>query len=128
MTDPPLVLSLLPGTLAVCRLSVEEAVPDWAWSGPLASVTRTGDELSIICRADAVPEGVRCEPGWRCMKVHGPLDFGLTGILARLTAPLARGEIAVFCVSTHDTDYVMVKAERLDAAVGALRAAGCRVE
>ena len=129
MADHPvLTLSLLPDTLAVCRLAPDADVPPWAWTGEPASVTRTRDELSIVCRADAVPEGVRAEPGWRSLKVQGPLDFALTGILAALTAPLAAAGIALFAVSTFDTDYLLVKAENLDRAVHALRGAGHHVE
>lgn len=125
---PALTVSLLPDTLAVCRLAPDADVPAWAWTGEPASVTRTRDELSIVCRADAVPQGVRTEGGWRCLKVRGPLDFALTGILAALTAPLAAAGIPVFAVSTYDTDYLLVKAETLDRAAEALRGAGHRVE
>jgi hypothetical protein len=126
--QPPLTLLLLPDTLAVCRLAPDAEVPAWAWTGEPASVTRTRDELSIVCRAAAVPEGVRAEVGWRCLKVQGPLDFGLTGILAALTAPLAAAGIAIFAVSTFDTDYLLVKAENLDRAIDVLRGAGHHVE
>jgi uncharacterized protein len=128
VTAPPLRLSLLPDTLAVCRLPADAPVPPWAWTGEPASVTRTRDELSVVCRADAVPGGVPCEAGWRCLRVQGPLDFGLTGILAALTAPLAAAGIPVFAVCTYDTDCVMVKAENLERAVEALRAAEHRVD
>lgn len=124
---PALTLSLLPETLAVCRLAPDADVPAWAWTGEPASVTRTRDELSIVCGMDAVPRGVRTEGGWRCLKVDGPLDFALTGILAALTAPLAAAGIALFAVSTYDTDYLLVKAENLDRATEALRGAGHRV-
>lgn len=121
MAHPP-TLTLLADTLAICRLPADAPVPAWAWSGEPASVTRTRDELSIVCRADAVPEGVQCEAGWRCLKVEGPLDFGLTGILAAITAPLAAGGIPVFAV------YVMVKADQLANAVDVLRGAGHRID
>ncbi|HEX2206219.1 MAG TPA: ACT domain-containing protein [Longimicrobium sp.] len=120
-------LSLLSETLAVCRLGPDAPVPDWAWTGEPASVTRTCDELSIVCRADAVPDGVRREDGWRCLKVQGPLDFALTGIMARLTEPLAAAGISVFVLSTYDTDYVMVRAQNLERATDALRGAGHRI-
>jgi uncharacterized protein len=124
---PALPLSLLPETLAVCRLAADAPVPAWAWTGEPASVTRTREELSIVCRAGAVPEGVDAEQGWRCLKVEGPLDFALTGILAALASPLAAAGVALFALSTFDTDYLLVKAETLDRAVEALRAAGHRV-
>ena len=58
-----LTLSLLEDTLAVCRLSAEAGVPEWAWAGEPASVTRTRDELSIVCREAVVPAGVRARAG-----------------------------------------------------------------
>jgi hypothetical protein len=129
MADPAaLTLSLLSDTLAVCRLPADAPVPAWAWTGEPASVTRTRDELSVVCRAQAVPDGVRAETGWRCLKVQGPLDFGLTGILAALTASLAAAGIPVFALSTFDTDYLLVKAENLDRAMETLRAAGHRID
>lgn len=120
-------LTLLDDTLAVCRLTADAPVPAWAWTGEVASVTRTRDELSVVCRADAVPEDVAAERGWRCLEVEGPLDFALTGILAALASPLAAAGIPVFVVSTHDTDFLMVKAEKLESALEALRGAGHRV-
>ena len=123
-----LTLTILPGVLAVCRLDPGERVPEWAWAEEPACVARTRDELSVVCRADAVPEGVRAEGGWRCLKAEGPFDFALTGILAAILAPLAAGGIPIFAFSTYDTDYIMVKAENLERAAEALRAAGHRVE
>jgi hypothetical protein len=122
-----LELALLVDTFAVCRLEADAVVPGWAWGGEVACVTRTADELSIVCRAGLVPEGVRSEPGWRCLRVQGPLDLALTGVFARIAQPLADAGISLFAVMTYDTDYVMVKQARLDAALAALRGAGHRV-
>ncbi|HYH80367.1 MAG TPA: ACT domain-containing protein [Longimicrobium sp.] len=125
---PALTLTLLGETFAVCRLDAETVVPHWAWMGEIACVTRTRDELSIVCRADLVPADVRREGGWRCLKVKGPLDFALTGVFARIAQPLADAGISLFAVMTYDTDYVMVKQERLREAAAALMAAGHAVE
>jgi uncharacterized protein len=128
MSDPAaLRLTILPEPLAVCRLDPGEPVPAWAWTGEPACVARTRDELSVVCRGDAVPEGVRAEGGWRCLKAEGPFDFALTGILSAILAPLAAAGIPIFAFSTYDTDYIMVKADDLDRAVEALREAGHRV-
>jgi hypothetical protein len=129
VSDPhALTLTLLPETLAVCRLAPDAPVPAWAWAGEPASVTRTRDELSIVCRAAEVPDDVQREAGWRCLKVRGPLDFGLTGVLAALTVPLATAGIPVFALSTFDTDYLLVRAEDLLRAMDVLRAAGHDIE
>jgi hypothetical protein len=92
--------------------------------GEFWCVARTSEELSIVVEERSVPEGVRCERGWRGLKVAGPLDFGLTGILAAIAAPLAQAEISIFAVSTFDTDYVLVRQPRLEQAVAVLGAAG----
>jgi hypothetical protein len=112
---------------AVCRLAGDSPVPTWA-TGSFVSITRTAEELSIVCRAEDVPEGVRCERGWRCLRVAGALDFALVGVLTSLLAPLADAGIPVFAASTFDTDYLLVKEDRWDVAVEALRREGHRVE
>ncbi|WP_245593399.1 ACT domain-containing protein [Azospirillum halopraeferens] len=121
----PLTLTLLPGTLAVCRLPPGGGVPAWVnWGDPLVAVIRTADEVSVVCADARVPDGVQAERGWRAFKVEGPLDFALTGILARLTAPLAEAAIPVFALSTYDTDYLLVRADKADHAAVALEAVG----
>ena len=118
----------VPGQFAVCKLSSDAPVPAWATGGGLFSITRTADELSIVCAEAEVPGGVHCEPGWRCLRVAGAMPFGLVGVLAALTAAIARAGVGVFAVSTFDTDYLFIKdADRMRAVAG-LRAAGHIVE
>lgn len=128
MAQRRLAISVLPGRLAVCRLDPGEPVPAWAASGSLVSVTRTEEEVSVVCAEDAVPAGVRCEQGWRCLRIRGPLAFPETGVLSSVIAPLAHAGVSVFVVSTHDTDNILVKEERLGAARAALVAAGHSIE
>lgn len=127
MSEIVLTLSLLPRTYAICRLGSEARLPRWATSGRFFSVTRTADELSVVCEEPAIPGEVTREGGWRCLQVLGPLDFGLTGILASLTAPLAEAGISIFAISTYETDYIMVKAVDLERAVEALSGAGHQI-
>ncbi|QDV38018.1 ACT domain-containing protein [Tautonia plasticadhaerens] len=126
MSARPLVLDLLPGSFAVSRLDPGAAVPGWADrpGSPLSSRTRTADELSVVCPADLVPEGVRAERGWRAFRVEGPLPFALTGVLASIAGPLADAGVNLFVVSTFDTDYVLVPGRLLDRAAAALEAEG----
>ncbi|MDO9407046.1 ACT domain-containing protein [Patulibacter sp.] len=123
---PALVLDVLDVHLQVCRLNHDAPIPSWLprTSSPLTAIVRTDDELSIVCPAAEVPADVRHEGPWRALRVAGPLDFALVGILTRLTAPLAAAGISIFALSTFDTDYVLVRAGDLGAAVGALRDAG----
>lgn len=114
-----LTLEVLAETFAVCRLDPRESLPPWA-KGPFLSITRTSDELSIVCPQRLVPVNVLHEPGWRCFKAQGPLAFSLTGVLVSLASPLADAEISIFAVSTYDTDYIFVREDKLDAATAAL--------
>ena len=112
----------------MCRLAPDDEIPRWALNcGGFVSVTRTADELSLVCAESIAPRGIPCEPGWRIFKVEGPLDFTLTGILASLARTLAEAAVSIFTISTYDTDYVMVKGLDLEKAVRALAAAGHRV-
>ncbi len=118
-----LALQAVSGTFAVCKLGSKEAVPAWA-TGEFVSVTRTADELSIVCPAGVVPEGIACERGWRCLRVAGAMPFSAVGILASLTIPLAEAKIGLFAISTFDTDYLLVKENDFASAVAALRETG----
>lgn len=117
-------LILLPDTFAVCRLDAGAVVPTWATSSGFFSMTRTAEELSIVCEQVVVPDGVRCERDWRCVQVAGPIPFSAVGVLASLVQPLAKAGISVFAVSTFDTDYVLMKAADLERAIDSLRQCG----
>lgn len=125
---PGFALTVLPGLLSICRLGPDAAVPAWALAGGFFSVTRTGEELSIVCEDARVPAGATVQRGWRALMVQGPLDFALTGILSRLLAPLAAAKVSIFALSTYDTDYILVKEGALPAALAALRADGHTVK
>jgi hypothetical protein len=119
-----LALTVLPGRFAICRLAAEAATPAWAQRGSFVSVTRTADELSIVCPEVEPPAGVAAQGGWRCLRVDGPLDLGLIGVLASIVEPLADARISVFAVSTYDTDHVLIRGELLASAVETLRSVG----
>lgn len=123
---PTLTLKVLSGPLAVCRLDADAPPPLWA-GGAVSSVTRTPDELSVVCAEEAVPKGVRAERGFHCLAVEGPLEFASTGILASLAAPLAEAGVSIFVLSTFDTDLLLVRDTLLPKAAAVLRAAGHRI-
>lgn len=120
-------LSVLPETLAILHLSPDAALQPWATQGAFFSVTRTSDELSIVCSAPQIPHGVAAETGWRALKVAGPFALSAIGVLAALATPLAKASISLFVISTFDTDYLLVSEKQLHAAIAALRDAGHRV-
>ena len=97
-----------------------ELIPDWAQKSNFFSITRTSDELSIVCSQDNIPNDIKCEKDWRILKIEGPLDFSLIGILASISTILAQTGISIFAISTYDTDYILVKNNDIDAAVKSL--------
>lgn len=124
-------LDLLPEEYAVCRLPAGAPVPGGLTQGPVAagvvSITWTPEEVSIICPADRVPADATVETPWRCLRVVGPLDLAMTGILASIVGPLADARVNIVAFSTYDTDYLLVPAVRLAEAVAALSRTGHRI-
>jgi hypothetical protein len=119
-----LTLTLLPDRYAICRLDAKAAVPAWATGEDFLSVSRTREELSIVCLERNVPSGINGGRGWRVLKCEGPLDFALSGIMASLAEPLADAGVPIFPIATHDTDYVLIKEPQLETAVNALSSYG----
>jgi hypothetical protein len=124
-----LPLEVLPDTLAICRLPADAPVPAWAAGpGPFLTISRTAAELSITVVQRAVPAAARCERDYRAIRVRGTLPPDLVGILLSIAEPLADAGLSIFAISTYDTDYVLVKARDLVAALDALRGAGHDIE
>jgi len=146
-------LTLLPDRLAICRMLADAAIPTWATAalaaGSFGAVTRTRDELSVVCAQDHVPyatsddatsgsdsdargdapnAGLRVDADWRAFRVEGPFAFTVVGVLATLATALAEANVSLFAISTFDTDYLLVKAHDVAAAIQALSVAGHRVE
>lgn len=109
--------------LAIAQLAASDPVPAWAKGSPL-SVTRTTDELTIVCPEHHVPDNVKAERGWTAFAVEGPLDFAETGVIAGLSVPLAEAGIPVFVISTFDTDYLLVRSLDAGETIVVLRRAG----
>ncbi len=123
-----LQLSLLPEEFAVCRFPREAAVPHWVTAGELYCVTRTADELSLVCPVrelpGELPPSAKVTAGWRALKLHGPFAFEETGVLASILSPLAGAGVSIFALSTYDTDYVLVRAGQMERAIAALTSSG----
>jgi uncharacterized protein len=119
-----LILHVLPEKLAVCRLPADTPIPTWATAESFFTITRTADELSIVCREQYVPAGIEASRGWRALKLHGPFDFEQVGILLRVAKPLAAAGISILPIATYETDYLLVQEVVLATAVTVLRQAG----
>lgn len=117
-----MTLEWLPMEFSVCQLDGMEAAD---MSRPFTFIARTDEEISLVCPMDAVVDHpLKREDGWRCLRVKGPLDFALIGVLARITACLADAGIPVFAISTYNTDYLLIRTETFSSALHALEAAG----
>ena len=119
-----LSLTALPGEFAVCTLPRAVKIPDWIPDERFSSITRTGDELSIICPAEAVPQDVRCEKGWRCLKLDGPFELNAIGILLSVIQPLAEAGVSVLALGTFETDHVLINESKWINAIEVLRSSG----
>jgi len=123
-----LSLSLSPYKYAVCQFHPDKHIPYWALIGEFVSLTRTHEELSVICQEDNVPQDIEAERGWCCVEVHGAFDFTTPGINASLAVPLAQAEISVLAIATFATDYLLVKEEYVERALQVLTQAGHRLD
>lgn len=122
--SPGQTLRLLEGSYAVGQLEPSSPIPSWAEGEGFVSISRTKEELSVVCREDRIPRTVKTERGWRCLEFQSPFDFSLSGILASVLGPLAEARIGIFAVSTYNTDYLLVKERDLSRAVETLERAG----
>jgi hypothetical protein len=114
----------LPGPYAIVRLAPEAPVLAWATQGDFTSITRTAEELSIVCPSENLPRDLDSPHRWICLKLEGPFPFSQTGVLLSFIEPLSKNEIPIFAISTYDTDYVLIQEEWAGAAISALQAAG----
>lgn len=120
MAKKVLTMKLLKEKYGVCRLDKIDSIPTWVKNSEFYSITKTSDELSIVCNQQDIPNDIKCEKDWRILKIIGPLDFALIGILASISTILAQKGISIFAVSTYDTDYILVKDSDIDNAIEAL--------
>lgn len=114
----------LAGKYAIARLAPDSNVPHWASRGEFTSVTRTPEELSVVCPAENLPQDVASPHNWICLKLEGPFPFATTGVLLSFIESLSRNQVPIFAISTFDTDYVLVQEEHAQAAINFLQAAG----
>ncbi|MBN1231470.1 MAG: ACT domain-containing protein [Anaerolineales bacterium] len=121
-----LQLTVLPGIFTVVRLPAVSSIPGWLEESDWVSVTRTAEELSIVCKDSSIPKDFAgtIESGWHILKILGPLDFSLVGVLAKISGILADAEISVFVISTFDTDYILLKENSLVSALSLLTNTG----
>ena len=123
MKRQPLKFRLLHSHYAIVRLAAGAAIPEWATRGEFSSITRTDDELSIVCPAANLPSDAHSAHRWIVLKLEGPFPFSQTGVLLSFIEPLSTKDVPIFAISTYDTDYVLIQ-EEFSGAIDILREAG----
>jgi len=117
-------LSVQPFRLAVCRLDSMSPIPSEALKTAFWSLTRTGSELSVVTEEEGAPQNWPSEKGWRCLRVDGPLEFDVIGVISSISSVLADAQIPIFVISTYDTDYILIHQKHLEKGITALQKAG----
>lgn len=106
----------------VCQIASTGMVD---FNSPFVFVSKTDDEISLVCATPSVPvETLAREDGWRMLKITGVLDFSMVGVIAQIARILADERVSLFVVSTYNTDYILVKSDRLETAIRALEQHG----
>jgi hypothetical protein len=123
-----LKIKLLDGTYAVCQMENTEKVPSWVEEKGFFSVTKTEDEISVVMLQDKISKEIKAEKDWRILKVEGTLEFSLIGILAKISSVLAENQISIFVISTFNTDYILVKEEKIEKAMAVLNLEGYEIK
>jgi hypothetical protein len=124
MSQIKLKLCVLEDLFTIHRFPANHEIPGQVYESKFYSISKTDDELSIVCSSSILLNSEKSETGWSCIKVLGPLDFSITGMLADISAVLAEAEISIFAISTFDTDYILVKSDKLPLASKVLSASG----
>jgi len=118
-------LQIIKGEYSICKLASMEQID---FSAELIFIAKTPDEISIVCESTHIPQNaIAVESGWKALKVSGVLDFGLIGIVAKISNILANAGISIFVVSTYNTDYILMKAASFDKGLEALVGEGYSV-
>jgi hypothetical protein len=118
----------LPDRYAVVRLAPDASIPGWATKGEFTSISRTSDELSIVCPLENIPSEYASGPRWICLKLEGPFPFSQTGVLLSFIEPLSNNGVPIFAISTYDTDYILIQEQTHELAMQLLEEAGHRLQ
>lgn len=121
--------TILKGTYSIYRLNKDSAIPDWTYDSDFYSFTRTQDELSIVCKHVDITmdDKIKIDEHWRILKINGPLDLSLIGIIANIFSIFKENKISIFTISTYDTDYILVKNQHIDKALTVLKNNGHKI-
>lgn len=118
---PKQTLQVLPESFSVHSFDHDQSVPPAVFLSPIYFISKTPDELSVVCPSSIELDSLEHEDDWVALEVLGPLGFSLTGILSNISGVLAAANISIFVISTFDTDYILVKKDAVPTAIKELR-------
>tara|TARA_B110000091_G_scaffold200554_1_gene231400 strand:+ start:240 stop:626 length:387 start_codon:yes stop_codon:yes gene_type:complete len=124
MDSTKIVLSILEETYIIHKLDQSTNLPEGLTECEFYSLSSSQEELSLVCPEQILIQSENSSPNWKCLKVAGPLDLKLTGILAGLSDTLEKAKISIFAISTFETDYLLIQKQVLETAKTALKSAG----
>ena len=102
-------------------------LPSEVFAQEVYFIGKTEEGLTLVISSEVKLDSLEQESGWCCLEVLGPLGFSMTGILSKVSGTLADAQISIFALSTFDTDYILVKKNRLTSAIAALKKAGYQI-
>ena len=92
-------LIILKKRYSIYKFKSDCVLPGWVYLSDFYSITKTKDELSVIAiQTDSISEKITCSKDWRILKVDGPLDFSLIGIIADISIILKEKKISIFYI------------------------------
>ena len=121
-------LAVLPYTMVIHSLDEDASIPNHVYGAPLFFIGKTSDELSIVVPDNVHIDSLESDSDWRVIELLGPLQLSMVGIMAAIGDVLARAKVSIFVVSTFETDFFLVKENKLDIAVKALEKDGYTVK
>ena len=124
MQKRQLKLSLLEDFFGICVFESNASISEWAGTASFCSITRTEKKLTVVCPQNIIPADIEHERDWRCFRIDGSFDLNQIGVISSLAAPLAQAGISIFVVSSYDTDYILVKEEKVEQAIAVLSGDG----
>lgn len=122
-----MTLAVHPQLFTIHSFSPEQSIDAAVFQQSMFFIGKTKEELSVVVPAELKLDSLEQETDWRCFEVVGPLGFSMTGIMSRVSGVLANENVSIFALSTFDTDYILVKKDKLDQAITSLRNNGYQI-
>ncbi|NMH64115.1 ACT domain-containing protein [Shewanella salipaludis] len=116
-----MTLAVHPEAYTIHSFSPQTVLPETVFQQDIYFIGKTKEELSVVVPSTLALDSLEREANWRCFEILGPLGFSMTGILSRVSGTLADAQVSIFAISTFDTDYILVKQNKLERAIDALK-------